>query len=194
MKSQKRIALDAISKYEKATKNHISEAKKMRPIGRNCLWIDTALIDKEYIDGVSQSVNTGSKNADKGSEFIYIFRIHGTTSLQGIISAIEKQKSIQSQPDYDGKKNLPAINKEHERSRILYLGRSRSMRSRFRQHTLGSKAGTYGLHLEDWSKPLKLRIKVSIYQFKQGATRAVQVLEDGLWDSLQPLLGRRGER
>lgn len=92
-------------------------------------------------------------------------------------------------------RNLPALNAGALEGCTLYVGRSWTPGSRIGGHLKADlESGTYAMHLAAWAEKLDLEVELVIYEFPGIAGRALQVLEDGFWDLLRPLFGRRGEK
>lgn len=81
----------------------------------------------------------------------------------------------------------------HPESNTLYVGTSENLHARFRTH-LGRGTGktTWALYLSSWAAELETAFIVEYYEFKQGVSEDVELLEGVLWDSLQPLFGKKG--
>jgi len=156
----------------------------------------TSAITPEYAKEMSHSIQTGKRKEDLGSEFVYVFSIADSCEVgsQELIAAFEEGRRMQMREDHPGKKNLCQPNGLPVRSRAIYVGRSYSPRERFKQHLLESAGGTYAIHFQSWSSELHLHVEFFCYQFRGLGNHAAQVLEDGLWDHLQPLLGKRGAK
>ncbi|MFA7667933.1 MAG: hypothetical protein WCX93_01155 [Burkholderiaceae bacterium] len=156
----------------------------------------TRAIAQDYVKEKSQKIPTGKRREDEGSEFIYVFSIaeQSDAGSQELAAAFETGRQLQAQDDYPGKKNLCQLNGATAERRAIYVGRSHSPRERFKQHLLESAGGTYGIHFQSWSCELHLHVEFFCYQFRGLGDLAAQVLEDGLWDHLKPILGKRGAR
>ena len=89
--------------------------------------------------------------------------------------------------------NMSRDNKDHPESKSLYVGTSGSMYDRFRTH-LGRGAGTttWALYLSAWAAPLQAKFVVEYYEFNETIAEDVELIEGVLWDSLQPLFGKKG--
>ena len=55
-------------------------------------------------------------------------------------------------------------------------------------------ANTYAIHFQTWASAIDLKVDFYLYRFAGIGDRVVQVIEDGLWDHMKPMLGRRGEK
>jgi hypothetical protein len=86
-------------------------------------------------------------------------------------------------------------NKDHLESSSLYVGSSECMYSRFRSH-LGKGKGkaTWSLYLAKWAVPLNAKFILEYYELKDMSPEDVELVEGVLWDSFQPLFGKKGGR
>ncbi|HOS95232.1 MAG TPA: hypothetical protein PLQ54_18120 [Armatimonadota bacterium] len=77
----------------------------------------------------------------------------------------------------------------------LYVGSSRSMGKRLREHLGYGAAGTYALQLAHWATPLSLELDFVCAKYAEDTRPEVmQALEDTLWQVRRPMFGRRGAR
>lgn len=77
----------------------------------------------------------------------------------------------------------------------IYVGSSKSIKSRMYQHLKQAPKGTYALHLGRWCPIAPHRLKVEIQTpIGEVAPAVIQDAEDALWDQSCPLFGRRGAR
>lgn len=90
--------------------------------------------------------------------------------------------------------NLCAINTDVPSGRVLYVGRSWDLRTSVSSHLRASNSKTYAIHFAAWAQHLDLKVDLFVYKFPAIPDRVLQVLEDVTWDTLLPLLGRRGEK
>ena len=89
--------------------------------------------------------------------------------------------------------NMSRDNKDHQDSNSLYVGTSESMYDRFRTHLgRGEGKSTWALYLSAWAIPLKAKFVVEYYELKETIAEDVELIEGVLWDSLQPLFGKKG--
>lgn len=75
----------------------------------------------------------------------------------------------------------------------FYVGSSRSLATRFRDHLGFGAKGTYALQLVHWAPPLSLQLEFVCARYAEDTPAAViQVLEDTLWEARRPMFGRKG--
>lgn len=80
-------------------------------------------------------------------------------------------------------------------SRTLYVGSSRSLARRIREHLGFGFPRTYAMHLVYWAPKLGLQLRLHAAFYPLGSSpKALQALEDCLWENLKPMLGRQGQR
>jgi hypothetical protein len=92
-----------------------------------------------------------------------------------------------------GQLNMSRNNKNHPDSNSIYVGTSESMHDRFRTHLgMGKGTTTWALYLSAWAIPLTAKFIVEYYEFKETIAEDVELIEGVLWDSLQPLFGKKG--
>ena len=78
----------------------------------------------------------------------------------------------------------------------LYVGSSRSFTSRFSQHLgLTGGAGTYAMRLNRWASKQRLEVTTRLWLFPPEVDSwTLELLEQALWDTKRPLLGKRSGR
>jgi hypothetical protein len=104
----------------------------------------------------------------------------------------EEILDVYAQAKEDKGRSYARMNKA---SQTLYVGSSRSLSKRIREHLGFGFPRTYAIHLAYWAPKLalQLRLHATLYPV-DSAPKAVQALEDCLWESLKPMLGRQGQR
>ena len=89
------------------------------------------------------------------------------------------------------------LNGDLEESCCLYVGSSRSLSSRIRQHLGLAHRGTYAMQMAHWQPEERLegRVRFSATRFASDTGASIlQALEDKLWLTERPLFGRMGAR
>ena len=87
------------------------------------------------------------------------------------------------------------VNNNAGASDVFYLGSSESIHTRLREHLWQASARTYAMHLRCWCKVTEGEVTVSVRPILECTDRAArQDLEDTLWRSLSPRLGKSGRR
>ena len=195
MLTQKELSA-SIEAYENEIQDAIRAAKEVALPDPVSLSFTTSQLTTAAIEELASSLPTGHKKEDKEAEFIYIFTLseNNDVPITDILSAFGSARDWQDSDEYDGKKNLCRPNEICEPVRALYVGRSYKPRDRMKQHLSASIAGTYAIHFSTWASELEIQIDFYLYRFSGLGNRVVQVLEDGLWDNLKPIFGRRGEK
>jgi len=93
------------------------------------------------------------------------------------------------------KRRARAYPHPNSRGTCLYVGSSRSMGKRLREHLGYGAAGTYALQLAHWATPLSLQLDFVCARYARDTPPdVIQALKDTLWDARQPMFGRRGAR
>ena len=156
----------------------------------------TSTLSKEDVERLARLIPTGGGKKDKDAEYLYVFRVAPTRPLppEMILEAFRAGQVAQAAPDYQGRKNLCRLNVHSEANWALYVGRSYAPRQRFKQHLLSSTSGTYAIHFAAWAHAIDLHVEFHLYRFAGLGDPVIQVIEDGLWDYLRPVLGRRGDK
>jgi len=80
----------------------------------------------------------------------------------------------------------------------LYVGSSKDIQKRLKEHLLNCSPDTYAMHLKTWF-PKDVSIKIRIWgfcDFLEGKDDFdyLQNIEDLLWNSYEPLFGRQGKK
>jgi hypothetical protein len=50
------------------------------------------------------------------------------------------------------------------------------------------------MHMLRWATGVQCKVEISHYQFDKMDNLIIQALEDGLWQSFNPMFGRKGEK
>lgn len=90
---------------------------------------------------------------------------------------------------------LPRLNNPVTDSRVLYLGSSRSIRQRLKQHLWQAPVGTYALNMNRWVPQIAGNVTVRVQSIlSELNSDALQDIEDAVWRSLRPVFGKAGGR
>lgn len=187
----------AIDAYESNMRDAISAARLLRLPSPRRAEFRTSSLTEESIPAILKSIpriTTSEKNS-KARGFLYLFSVAEGCPVkrQEVVNAILQAKTIQKSGG--AKKNLCAVNESALDGRALYVGRSWEPVPRIRGHLQAApNSSTYAIHFAAWANQVDLDVELLLYEFSGISDRTLQVLEDGLWDSLRPLLGRRGEK
>jgi hypothetical protein len=186
----------SIAAYERTAHESISKAKTVVLPTPTGLSFSTRGLSEEKIKELALSLPTGGGKADQNAEYIYVFSLSPSNLITStaILSAFNVARAFQESADYTGKKNLCRPHPLSPESKALYVGRSYAPRERFKGHLRSSTSGTYAIHFAAWASVIDLQVEFRLYRFAEVGDRVIQVLEDGLWDHLKPMLGRRGEK
>ena len=90
---------------------------------------------------------------------------------------------------------LPRRNPAIQGQTILYVGGSEGIRRRLKEHIGVASAKTYAMNMQRWCPEFDGFVTVRVQTFSSAASRECrQDIEDALWDSLQPIFGKRGSK
>jgi len=185
----------AIDAYEETSKLAIEAARSITLPLPTIIRFRTLELDEVVVAELLKKVPLpprGEKTKRKRG-FLYFFRTTEQCAVAraDILDAMRGAKELQKAKV----KNLPALNAEALNGCTLYVGRSWTPGSRIGGHLKADlESGTYAMHLAAWAEKLDLEVELVIYEFPGIADRTLQVLEDGFWDLLRPLFGRRGDK
>ena len=186
----------AILHFDSHMRRAIDGARAVQLPVPQTLPFSTRQLSASRIDALAEQVVTGKRNEERDASFLYLFRLapDNTVPHDVMLSSFLAARARQEQDGYRGKKNLCRANAPGGSGNVVYIGRSGAPRERLKQHLRASGNGTYAIHFAEWAGALDLRLLFQLYRFDGIGDRAMQVIEDGLWDHLQPLLGKRGEQ
>lgn len=186
----------AISEYKIVSSKAIKAAEGVRLPEPTKITFSTFRLDQVNIEELAAEVPTGYGAKLGGAHYIYVFRLSEANVIPHatILSAFSVARTYQAENSDQEKKNLCRSNPNAAESTVVYVGRASRPRQRFKSHLQASKSGTFAMHLAAWASDLDIEMDFHLYPFYGADHRAIQVLEDGLWDLLAPMLGRRGER
>ena len=122
--------------------------------------------------------------------FIYIITNTGTDK------SIETIRKTYSKFDISNKPrvlnitfNISRFNKKHS-TKTIYVGTSKSIHSRIKQHFGYGPKRTYSMDLIHWF-PEKINISLSIYKVSTNNHFAIELIEQAIWDLKEPQFGKR---
>ncbi|MGH8128092.1 MAG: hypothetical protein ACRETC_06955 [Gammaproteobacteria bacterium] len=119
--------------------------------------------------------------------YLYYFELLGNANVEHIVEEFALAKA----QGRDGR----SYSRLNELSQILYVGGSRSIATRLRQHLGFGARKTYSLHLSHWAQDLGLNLRFYCAGFEDAQDAEVfQTLEDQLWEESTPMFGRKGRR
>lgn len=120
-------------------------------------------------------------------KYIYTFSLPSNFATDKVYNRYKNAK--------ENKKSERAYARLNTKSPCLYVGSSKGLIPRIKQHLGFGPKGTYAMQLCYWCEKLDLDITLNIYAFDNGISiTAFQAFEDGVWNSLRPMLGRQGKK
>ena len=159
----------------------------------NELQIIKSHINVKYISTLKINTSNESENikvlktVKNNIPMIYIIRTNETINIEEIEAAKKKLKA-------DGfgmfRINCTKIYNNSNQSKCLYVGSSKKLRDRLKQHIVITSKSTYALHLSEWWKNKEIEIEIyEVVDFNN-----MQLYEDRLWQKNKPILGREGKK
>lgn len=147
----------------------------------NTKELNNAQYIENFLNNIKSQVNHKKYN------YLYIFSLQDDIPVDKAYSAYRSAK--------ESKKSERAYARLNTKSSCLYVGSSKGLILRIKQHLGFGPKGTYAMHLCHWCENLHLEITLKIYGFDKGiGSKTFQAFEDGVWNSLRPMLGRQGKR
>jgi hypothetical protein len=183
--------------FERQTLDSIAQARNLKWPEPYQVGFSTSNLSEAEVNRVKEKLPKCSQNEIKAKTvgYLYVFAQSQGCSVrrEDILDAIQSAKSGGKNKE-KAVMNLCAINAEAPEGRVLYVGRSWDPRTRVSGHMRASNSKTYAIHFAAWAHYLDLKVDLFVYKFPAIPGRVLQLLEDVTWDTLVPLLGRRGEK
>lgn len=80
-------------------------------------------------------------------------------------------------------------------NRVLYVGGSASLRSRFREHLGYGNKAVFAMQLAYWANVCDVPVRFTAARYSTSISNEVLgALEDQLWSQLRPMMGRQGRK
>lgn len=143
---------------------------------------ERALLDK---------LPSGYARADQASDHVYVIGLEAPTS--GAFDILRNSFNVARLRSGKETAFCRSI-EDHTAPQVIYVGRSKKLRSRIAQHLDGKRGRTYAMHMGSWAKGLDLEVFVSYITLTGKSDNLVQAVEDGLWSALTPAMGKQGPR
>mgnify|MGYP001559803280 FL=1 len=124
---------------------------------------------------------------DNKKLYIYYFSLKGDVDLERLVAAFTEAKEY--------KERTRAYPRFNAKSKYLYVGSSKEIDKRFKEHLGYGHKGTYAMQLGHWANGLNLNVDFMCMRFETTTTgKVLQAFEDAIWDNFNPMLGRRGAK
>jgi hypothetical protein len=132
-------------------------------------------------------VDQVAKWEGEGRTFLYYFELTSEPSVD--LARVEQAYK-------DARANSArAFARPIRQSNCLYVGGSQNISQRLKGHLGFGAKGTYAMQLAHWAPHLNLTLKFTCARYADTERPEImQALEDTLWDTLTPMLGRKGKR
>lgn len=152
-----------------------------------------SLSDLSSIDAAKAVVDCVRGAFTKPACVIYCFELLDDAGYQSLRDKFQKRTEY---CDRTGEKLKYSRLSGEPSPSALYVGSSKSFPSRFSQHLgLTGGHGTYSMRLDLWASEEPLDVKLSLWFFSPTMDSwTLELLEQALWDSKRPLLGKRSGR
>lgn len=121
--------------------------------------------------------------------YIYIINSLGTDDSSEFINKTYSSFDITNKPRVLGKTfNISRFNETY--SKTLYVGTSKSLKARVKQHFGYDNKRIYPLDLIHWF-PKNIDISLNVYEVSTKNQLAIELLEQSIWDMKEPQFGKR---
>jgi len=170
----------------KSLKKIIDELEDIRIEGKLSYKFNTKdLNNNQFIDNLLNEIK--NKTNHKKYKYIYTFHLSENSNLDEVYTNYKYCK--------ENKKFERAYARLNNKSHCLYVGSSKGLVPRIKQHLGFGPKGTYAMQIYYWCEDLYLDIVINLYAFVSDIDpRAFQAFEDGAWNFYRPMLGRQGKR
>jgi uncharacterized protein YutD len=117
--------------------------------------------------------------------YIYVIESVGDNSTNKLIC-----KTFLSFNNSKKRKKLKISKFNENTSKTIYVGTSKSLKTRLNQHFGFAGKTTYALHLMRWF-PENLDLTLGIYKVSTDDKLGVELIEQTIWDMKEPQFGKR---
>lgn len=127
-----------------------------------------------------------------GSRYLYSFVATDTE-----LAKLCQKAMVNARARKIDNRRFSRVNGDGQVTRCLYVGSSKSLATRIRQHFGLAYRGTYAMQMMHWqaATPLLGTVRFQATRFPSTTNASVlQALEDKLWMNERPLFGRMGAR
>ena len=128
-----------------------------------------------------QEIEHIANNIPITGRFVYYFSSAETSRVIASFTAYK---------DSDNKRSR--YNDQHPISQYLYVGSSKNLRKRFKEHCGICNKATYALKFKNWIKDHPIQLEFHYCEIHTEDQEILQNFEDGLWMRLKPVFGKYG--
>ncbi len=123
--------------------------------------------------------------------YLYVISLTAEGSIDRCIEQFVEEKNRNV-----GGRRFARVNSNHNGHQgVLYVGSSKTIGARIKQHLGYSYPATYSLQIDAWKDGLDGGVRLEILRFVAGTpTHVLQAVEDALWALLKPAFGRQGSK
>jgi hypothetical protein len=173
-------------KTAQSLRDTASQVLELAPTAAKSFHFNTSQLTLDTIP-ISFLSQVSTWATDNGQRYIYYFRVTDASDLDRGYHQYEKAKK-------DGKGGR-AYARLNQQSEYLYVGSSQNVALRTKEHLGYGSRTTYAMQLAYWAHDLAMDVEFRCIGFPERANpKALQALEDGIWEELNPMLGRQGAK
>jgi len=137
-------------------------------------------IDDIADDKISDLIK--EKNLSNQGKWVYVFC---ADNLSGLLKEFKYTKETEKDKKFSQANDV-------ENPNCVYVGSSNDkLKTRMAQHFGKSPVGTYAIRFNEWL-PNNEKITCFCFEVKTPRPDVLQALENGIWDNLRPIIGKRG--
>jgi len=138
------------------------------------------------------STMTDINSLPSSGNCVYMISAPSSTQITNIINGVNKCRNNCDKCKCENPiKHFPKINEHNCKDNCVYVGSTKDLKSRIKQHFDDRCWGrTYALYLKCYYKEVDLVVKY----IKIDDRELMQDVEDAFWDFYKPILGRRGQK
>lgn len=157
------------------------------------LTVNLCGLSKEYIENRLQLCEVAPKSK-MASDYLYIIHIEDKEKSRELCKQLKEDAHKEERRKAKVGYSRVNCRNDNDTSATLYVGRSKNLKSRLRQHLGAESLKPYALHMELWATCNDLEVTIDYMHFEGRDNLLVQAIEDGLWESLRPVFGRKGSK